>query len=87
MSQIRSLFKETREEYQREIEYSRDFANQEIEKIIQQAKEETRQIYDNLQAIDMKNQSARGELEKINTMFSMNIDFEEEWLKFLGVAL
>jgi len=87
MSQIRALFQETREEYQREIDLSSGLADYKIHEIIEQAKHETRYIYDNLQAIDMKTQSVRGELEKISTMFSMDINFEEEWLKFIGVVL
>ena len=86
MSQIRALFQETRDGYQREIDFSREYADYKIREIIEHAKLETRYIYDNLQTMDMKTQSARGELEKINTMFSMDINFEEEWLKFIGVV-
>ena len=48
-------------------------------------KKESYAIYENLMEFDPKTDSARPELEKINKMFSMNIDFEKDWLSFIGV--
>lgn len=86
MSQIRKLFKETREAYISEFEIASSYADSEVEWIIERAKQESMEIYENLQEIDLKQQSVRGELEKINHTFSMDIDFEKDWLKFLGIA-
>lgn len=86
MSKIRLLFKETREMYNKEYEISTEYADTQIAEIIEKAKRESMLIYENLEEYDLKKQSARGELEKVNSMFSMNIDFESDWLKFLGIA-
>lgn len=86
MSQIRTLFKETREAYATEYELATSYADDEIVKIIEKAREESMTIYENLETYDFKKQSVRGDLEKINSMFSMDIDFEGDWLIFLGLA-
>lgn len=87
MSKIRLLFQETREMYNKEYEISAEYADTQIAEIIEKAKQESILIYENLEEYDLKKQSARGELEKVNSMFSMNIDFENDWLKFLGIVL
>ncbi len=86
MSQIRQLFKETREAYETEYELSTSYADAEIAKIIEGAKQESLMIFKNLEEYNLKKQSVRDELEKINSILSMKIDFEDEWLKFLGIT-
>ena len=85
MAQIRKLFAESRDEYRQECEISREYADNQIAQIIESAKKESYAIYENLVEFDPKTDSARPELEKINKMFSMNIDFEKDWLSFIGV--
>lgn len=85
MAQIRKLFAESRDEYRQECEISREYADNQITQIIENAKKESYAIYENLMEFDPKTDSARPELEKINKMFSMNIDFEKDWLSFIGV--
>lgn len=85
MAQIGKLFAESRDEYRQECEISREYADNQIAQIIDNAKKESYAIYENLMEFDPKTDSARPELEKINKMFSMNIDFEKDWLSFIGV--
>ena len=66
-------------------EASRQVANAEIDKKIEIAREESIAIYDRLEECDIKTYSVRDDLEKINHMFCMNINFEDDWLKFIGV--
>lgn len=87
MSQIRKLFVTSTQELNEAYSSSQYLADEEIKKIIERAKIQSREIYDNLLEFNPHKDSARGELEKINRMFSMNIDFENEWLKFIGVPV
>jgi hypothetical protein len=86
MTRIRELFDLTREEYEKEYICAKEYADTEISQIIDYARGESIEIYHNLEEIDIKKHSARKSLETINTMFSMNIDFEEDWLKFIGAV-
>ena len=87
MSQIRALFEETNNEYERQYDVANQYTNQEVGEILEQAKQQCKEIYTNLEELDYSKQSVRAELEKINTMFSMNIDFEQEWKNFLGISI
>lgn len=87
MSKIRALFSEAREERVRMYEASTQVANAEIDKKIEIAREESIAIYDRLEECDIKTYSVRDDLEKINHMFCMNINFEDDWLKFIGVPV
>lgn len=87
MSQIRKLFSESRQAFIEEYDISSKIADEKVKQMIEEAKKQSIDIYNNLQEMDPKKISARGELEKINRMFSMDIDFEKEWLKFIGVPV
>jgi hypothetical protein len=57
--------------------------SEQIIKIIEQEIEDTRL---RLQNIDPHRDTVLNELEKINHLFKMNINFEEEWKIYLGVS-
>ena len=84
ITQIRNLFNEAREEYDTEYMMMTQYADYNINEIIGKAKNECIDIYYSLQELDYKNSSVRNDLQRINNMFSMNINFEEDWLKFIG---
>lgn len=85
MAQIRELFANTDKEYEEQFELAMKVADIEVEQIIMQAKQECIEIYNNLQEMDMSRQSARGDLEKVNTLFSVGIDYDADWLRFIGI--
>ena len=85
MAQIRKLFEETNKEYDEKFEIAMMAADLSIDAIIEQAKKECIEIYQNLEEMNLYNQSVRGDLERINTMFSIGINYEDDWLKFIGV--
>lgn len=87
MSQIRKLFEETNNEYKEQYNIAAQYTDDETKLMLDKAKQQCREIYENLQELDYNKESARGELEKINNLFSMNIDFEKDWLRFLGVSV
>ncbi len=86
MTQIRALFQEAEAEAAEMYSVSRAYADSEIKRIIEQAHTECRSISENLSEMDLSRDSVRQELEKINRMFSMGIDFDQEWSKFMGYA-
>lgn len=86
MTQIRQLFKDTNDQFNQIYDTSSEYTDEVINNMIERAKEECKVIYENLEEINYREQSARDSLEKINNMFSMNINFEEDWLRFIGKA-
>jgi hypothetical protein len=85
MKAIEKIFTEERALYAQEMASVEQYSSSAIERVIQAAKEESLQIYNELQELDPRRQSVRGQLEGINRMFSMNINFESEWMKFIGM--
>ena len=86
VSKIRKLFEESRQEYVEKCDISSAYADEVAAKLIEEAKVQSKEIYDRIIEFDPYRISVRPELEKINSMFSMNIEFENEWLKFIGVS-
>ena len=82
---VKRIFEEERDLYAQNMQYIEHHTNAQIEDIILKARSDSMQIYRDLQEIDPKNQSVRDQLNSINRMFSMNIDFDAEWLKFIGM--
>ena len=62
-----------------------NYTNQEIEQLLEKAKQDSREIYQELMELDPHTQSVRSSLNKVNQMFQMNINFEAEWLRFIGI--
>lgn len=85
INSIKKVFEEERQAYIADIEFASQQAEIKIDEILSMAKTECRNIYNNLQEIDPHKDSVRGQLESINSMFSMNINYEDKWLTFLGV--
>lgn len=85
MNAVRKIFEEEQADYDNRMAEAENYTAEMMEDIIANAKAESREIYNNLLELDTKKQSVRGELEKVNCMFSMDIDFEKEWLHFIGI--
>ena len=82
---VKKVFEESCLEYNERVAYAEQYSNAQIEKIIAMAREDGLKIYKELQEINIREQSIRGHLQTINNMFSMNINFEAEWLRFIGI--
>lgn len=87
MNAIKKVFDEERNAYSAELAIAEQYSSQQIDAIIIAAKEESMNIYSQLQEIDPKKQSVRGQLDSMNQLFDMNIDYEKEWLKFIGIDI
>lgn len=86
MAQIRKLFADTNIMYEQQFQLAMDVADYRIAEIIEAAKQECMAIYENLEEMNMYQSSTRADVEKINAMFSVGVDFESDWLKFIGVS-
>lgn len=85
MSKIRALFDEARKDYEKEYDISKNYADEEINKIIQNAKVACKDIYENLNNLNLMENSVEPELETIQKTFSMKTDLKKEWCNFIGV--
>lgn len=85
ISAIKQVFNEEREAYSLELATAEQYSTQRIEAILEATKEESLNIYNQLQEIDPKKQSVRGQLNSMNQLFGMDIDYEKDWLRFMGI--
>lgn len=83
-SKIRSLFSETNQLLENEYSISSSASEAEINSIISNARKTCQEIYNNLLEFDSFSTSALPDLKQINTIFSIDIDFESSWLSFIG---
>jgi len=56
-----------------------------IDEIMLYAKKESREIYESLQELDHRQRYVRNQLSSVSSMFSIDINYEKEWTKFLGI--
>lgn len=82
---LRTLFEEERSDYEAAMAHAGEYTKSAIEEIVMSAKNESMEIFRSLEELDPKTETVRPELDKINRMFSMNINFDAEWLRFLGL--
>lgn len=87
MNALRDLFENTRKEFEENSAIARKYALDEIEIMIEQARSDSRQIYNNLLESNLFETDIRSDLDRINQMFNMNIDFDKDWNAFIGVEL
>lgn len=81
---VKEIFEEERQAFDYEMSLVESYSNEQIALIIQKTREECVDIYNNLIEFDPQNNSVRGDLERINRMFGMGIDFDSEWSNFTG---
>lgn len=82
---IKKIFEEDYNKFSKDMQVIENYTQSRIEDIIQSAQAETRNIYSQLQDLDPKRESVRTHLNKINSLFSIQIDYDGEWEKFIGI--
>jgi len=85
MNKIRSVFEDANKEYDVIIKGASQYTDQAIQQIIAEAKNTSIEVYSNLTALDPYNYSVKNDLKKVSDMFNMNIQFDDEWLSFIGL--
>ncbi len=85
INKLREMFEEERANYINDVNEAEEKAYEKIDELLAFSKLEIRNTYNELLALNPSEQSVRGFLEKINNLFAMKIDFENDWSGFLGV--
>ncbi|MFD1780150.1 hypothetical protein ACFSFW_15900 [Fredinandcohnia salidurans] len=83
---IEKLFEETKNTYEKNLTMIEDFSSNEIAEILDMVTYETKEIKERLATFDIHQDTVKGELEKVNKLFDMKIDFDTEWQQFIGVS-
>lgn len=77
INNIRNLFEEENSKYNKKIAIAENYADAVINQTLENADREVYEIEENLFKLDPYAQLARGELDKINQIFNIDIDFQE----------
>ncbi|MBS4174295.1 hypothetical protein [Bacillus sp. FJAT-49736] len=86
VANLEKVFKETSETYDRELQLVEEATDLEVRNILDKASKEIDSLEERLADFDVYADSATEHLDRVNKMFNMNIDFENEWLQFMAVA-
>lgn len=84
VNSIKQVFAEERDKYESDIMTVKTIGRLKIDNIIENVRNESINIYNQLQELDPKKSSVRHQLTTISNIFGMDINFEDEWMKFLG---
>lgn len=84
VSAIKKVFEEERDKYEADMVAIETVGYAKINAIIDNVRSESINIYNQLRELDPHKSSVRNQLTNISDMFSMEIDFEYEWMNFLG---
>ena len=77
INNIRNLSEEENSKYNKKIAIAENYADAVINQTLENADREVYEIEENLFKLDPYAQLARGELDKINQIFNIDIDFQE----------
>ena len=84
VANIERVFNEIKEYYENEREVLLQKSNTEIQHLLNEITEEMNFINKNLDELNIYSDDALVQLEKVNKLFDMGIDFNTEWAKYIG---
>lgn len=87
ISNIKETFEKENKLYTERINLLKFESEEKIGVILNQVNEEIAQIKQQFNDLNIFSNDVKIELEKVNEIFNMNINFEEEWNRYIGVAL
>lgn len=82
---IKKVFADEYAEFEQQMELAEGYAESEVDILLEKAKQDTRDLYDELTELNPTQGSVRSNLDKMSHMFNAYIDFDSEWEKFLGI--
>lgn len=85
VNKIEQLFNNSRNEYIDACNYLLSETTVDSKLIIQEIENDTKSIFEHLNEISVYDYSVRDDLQKISDYFSMGVDFENSWSKYLGI--
>lgn len=86
INKIRDVFNEANLEYDHYVGIASEYSHETVQKMIQEAREDSISVYNNLIDLNPYEKDVSGDLKKVVDMFNMEIEFEDEWLKFIGLS-
>ncbi|MFD2043754.1 hypothetical protein ACFSTA_06640 [Ornithinibacillus salinisoli] len=86
IANIEQIFRESKQKYDSKIFAMETETNFEVDVIINDVIYDIKNIKERLTEIDVHSESIKDDLEKVNKIFNMKIDFEKEWEKYVGFA-
>ncbi len=86
INKIRDVFTEANLEYNYQVKMASEYTNDAIQKMIQEAREDSIKVYNNLIELNPYENDVTNDLKKVADMFNMEIEFEDEWLRFIGLS-
>lgn len=84
LTQIRNMFEKERNEFKIACEESNKYAENNEEEILAAIKRDTKDIYNSICRERASDKDDRDDLERINQMLNMQLDYEKDWLAYLG---
>ncbi|PEQ91744.1 hypothetical protein CN481_15760 [Bacillus sp. AFS006103] len=86
MANIEKIFVESNHKYDAAITTLETETNTEIDSIINQVADEITTMEERFMQMNLYSDSVKDDLEKINRIFNMEIDFDKEWENYIGLA-
>ncbi|WP_066304007.1 hypothetical protein [Bacillus sp. FJAT-29814] len=86
MANIEKIFVETSHKYDSAIATLETETNTEIDSILNQVADEIATMEERFMLMNLYSDSVKEDLENINRIFNMKIDFDKEWEKYIGIA-
>jgi hypothetical protein len=87
INKIRDVFTAANAEYDVQVNNATEYSNETIQRVIQDAREDSVKIFNNLIELNPYKSDVTSNLKKVADMFNMDIEFEDEWLKFIGFSM
>lgn len=87
ISNIESIFDRENQLYMENLRSLKQKTQKEINIVINSAKSEIEEIKQHLHKLDIYSDSTQKELDKLNKVFNMKIDFEKEWKQYIEVVI
>ncbi|MEH7304857.1 hypothetical protein [Neobacillus drentensis] len=86
MANIEKIFVESNHKYDAAITTLETETNTEIDSIMNQVADEIATMEERFMQMNLYSDSVKEDLEKINRIFNMEIDFDKEWESYIGLA-
>lgn len=84
LKRIEEIFEEERKEYKTQLKKLEEDTYTNIDKLIDEVEMDMFDIITNITSLDVNEYDMKHEIDKINKIFNMGIDLEEEWNQFVA---
>ena len=85
INKIEEMLKDEMAEYDSKYKNADEYTDIQIEMMIKEAKEQCKTVYSKLNEMSIYDEGVKDQLNVINHMFNMNLDFDKSFRAFLGI--